>query len=717
MPKNDDVFIKYYETIRQMLHQLFVYGCYDREQGARRQGTSDRSYSTNLRRARYFWPGDLAADRSATKKKIHRFPLPSSPSQGNLLARSYAIKAFNDQDINLYVFLLSALADGGARTIVELLDLLNAQVFTDYGDTPRTDAAEESSRSDEQDPVYYPMVRDKLDAMVQAGFLKKQDAARNARYQLAEDVLDRLSSDELACLDRAVMRWRDRLPLASLGYSAQRVIEDALVCCRGDEPPKAVLPAREGVFFQSVLDDELAFEILAAIEHRRCITFSVERDPDAPYVAAVPLRILRDMVYGRQYLFARTSTGDAFIRRLDLIHSVEETAVPFDLHAAESVLPLLDHIWCASLHISRQLGAPVPVIIDIRLDGSPKAARVRTRLLRERRMGTIERVTDDHWIYRADVHDPVEMIPWIRTFGRRMLVRTPASLRDRLVHDARKLRASYAAGDFSFPVPDAPRETPSVPSSAHETAFFTEFRNAYFFAVLELYDRMILDGATFTADTLLHELSRQAFALPPRSCDCDRFAQRVTNFASHIRRPALFRTLPDGQLVPSYGYACAIEKAPVAYGQPLPFLLTTLEKRWLMALLEQPAVRDELGHPLVQKIEALLSCEPFPFRSFVLPRGVAAEEPAPHAVPAQTAVHLLIQSIHGYNEVERAFMLFSTWEKEGWLDDATGRYHLILRTYSDEQAALIEKILSLGPAVMVLAPAALKKAVLAALPS
>lgn len=721
MPKNDDVFIKYHETIRQMLHQLFVYGCYDRVQGAARQGTSDRSYSTNIRRIKYFWPDDLAAERAETNKKIHRFPLPSAPAQGNILARSYAIKAFNAQDLNLYIFLLSALADQPPQTAAALVDAIKENVFTDYGGTAARPRGKKQG-----EPVYYPMVRDKLEAMAAAGFLEKEAAGRNARYRIADNLLARLAPEDLDRLDRAVLRCRDRMPLSALGYGVQRAIEGTIASWNGDDLPPAPPPAREGVFYQSVLDDEVVWGILAAIEHRRKITFSVDRDPGSPLRGVTPVRILRDTVYGRQYLFARTAKGRACLRRIDRIRNLSEEDATFAPEAAAAVLPLLDRIWCASLDDARSKRAPAEdVVLAFRFDGlaTGTAETLKTRLQRERRQGTIEPCSEALWRYRIAVRDPVEMIPWIRTYGRCVSVEAPAALRDRMARDTAQLRASYAAGGFAEDASSAKarrKPLPPNPGAPCETPFFTEFRNAYFFAALELYDRMILGGESFPPAALAAFLSRRAFPLPSALGDRDRFARNLAAPASDIHRPALFHALDDGRLVPRYGFAPAgKEHEPADYGTPLPFLLTTLEKRWLMSLLKESAAREELGDALTEKLAKLLSCQPFPFEDAILTRGPAAPETTLPSDNTTFSIHLLLRAIHDANDIERAFLLFSTWEKEGWLDDATGRYHLVVHAYkddTDERRVLVEKILSLGPAVLVLAPVNIKKAVLDALP-
>ncbi len=50
----------------------------------------------------------------------------------------------------------------------------------------------------------------------------------------------------------------------------------------------------------------------------------------------------------------------------------------------------------------------------IRLESSESF--VIDRLQREKRCGRVSRVSPGLWKYEADVYDPLEMLPWLRTF-------------------------------------------------------------------------------------------------------------------------------------------------------------------------------------------------------------------------------------------------------------------------------------------------------------
>ena len=75
-------------------------------------------------------------------------------------------------------------------------------------------------------------------------------------------------------------------------------------------------------------------------------------------------------------------------------------------------------------------------------------------------------------------------------------------------------------------------------------------------------------------------------------------------------------------------------------------------------------------------------------------------------------IKLRIFPIHGHNDIERAFLLFSNYEKNGWYNSETGIYHLEIIGYDFEMNEIIEKILSLGPAIEVIEPKNLREQII-----
>ena len=54
--------------------------------------------------------------------------------------------------------------------------------------------------------------------------------------------------------------------------------------------------------------------------------------------------------------------------------------------------------------------------IAFTVEYTDQEAHIPQRLEREKRCGTVERLTDHSSRFSADVYDPMELLPWIRTF-------------------------------------------------------------------------------------------------------------------------------------------------------------------------------------------------------------------------------------------------------------------------------------------------------------
>ena len=79
-------------------------------------------------------------------------------------------------------------------------------------------------------------------------------------------------------------------------------------------------------------------------------------------------------------------------------------------------------------------------------------------------------------------------------------------------------------------------------------------------------------------------------------------------------------------------------------------------------------------------------------------------------------LRLAIKPVVSFNDVERAFLLFSTHEKSGYYNEAENIYYLDVKFYSFQVNALIRKILSLGRAAVVLEPDFMRESILRRLP-
>ena len=67
------------------------------------------------------------------------------------------------------------------------------------------------------------------------------------------------------------------------------------------------------------------------------------------------------------------------------------------------------------------------------------------RLLREKRIGTVERVDEQHYRFSADVADASELAPWIRTFLCRIteLECSNTAVKERILGDLQRMYRMY----------------------------------------------------------------------------------------------------------------------------------------------------------------------------------------------------------------------------------------------------------------------------------
>lgn len=783
-----NIFIGEYSTIREALRQIFIYGCYDRKIGSSDLNISARKYDNELKRLRCFW-SDKVHSKAKAKSCLNRFLFDGYIDDENYLWRSYCTKAFSPQDLNLNIFFLSILREESFKTIDKIYDEIVDACFPD---------------KDADLITNYQMLQRRLDDMTIMGLVERKNRkdGEQIQYRLTKDFLSELTSEELERLYRVIGLWRDVMPLSSLGYNVQRLIGGEIESCRGDKLPLNNFFKAEDIFFQSILDDEIVYQILVAIEEKRFISIEFF-DVEAGFSQAIPLKIICDRLYGRQYLFGQANNA-AFIRRIDRIKSVNLQKAKFFSESFLGCEKLLEQIWCASLQDFSH-SALKKVEIDFRITKKSELY-IFERLKAEKNFGVIEKISEQHIVFQVEVLDPYELIPWIRSFGYYAQVRSSKE------HDlAKKLQSNFDAIRSAYLNFDNWKETSSpksFPSQKRQLApkenvpkIFCEYRNLLFHAVQEAYN-FVLAGESF-GENSLRKFLKNHIVFSGREIDL--LLRQIVNNGQSIREFSVFESQDESTIMPTvFKNTLDIDK--------LPFLLTIPEKRWLRTLLDDEIFCSLLGSELEAKLLGLLEdVKPFPWQSIIIERGFR-DNPSlivpclkenlkiifealqnnrlleyknltasgkeysglckpekivyspylrsfqlsainlsnnPDKISLQrmnisnlselrgvddkfslttTVIELLakkrrpetlrlaIKPVVSFNDVERAFLLFSTHEKSGYYNEAENIYYLDVKFYSFQVNALIRKILSLGRAAVVLEPDFMRESILRRLP-
>lgn len=550
------------------------------------------------------------------------------------------------------------------------------------------------------------------------------------------------------------------------------------------------------------MNDEIVYQIMIAIEEERFISIDFF-DNEIGFSQVIPLKIICDKLYGRQYLFGLTQ-NTAFIRRIDRIKSVNFKKKKFSSKNFIGYENILKQVWCASL---RNNNVPLKKVeIDFRITKKSEW-HIFERLKAEKSSGVIEKISEQHVVFHVEVLDPYELIPWIRSFGRYAQVRPSKEhdLAKKMQSNFLAMRSAYLNFDawkkIASPEPIPNRKRKSIPRG-NAPKIFCEYRNLIFHAVQEAYNFILAgDVASFDQNSL-RKFLKNHIVFSGR--EIDSLVRQVISNGQSIREFSLFKS-QKAIMIPTI-----IENK--LDSNTLPFLLTMPEKRWLRTLLGDEIFCSLLGSELEAKLLGLLEdVKPFPWQSIIIERGfrdnpslvvpclkenlkiifealqnnrlleyknltASGKEYSGLCKPEKivyspylrsfqlsainlsdnldkislqrmnisnlselrgvddkfslttTVIELLakkrrpetlrlaIKPVVSFNDVERAFMLFSTHEKSGYYNDTENIYYLDVKFYSFQVNALIRKILSLGRAAVVLEPDFMRESILRRLP-
>lgn len=525
--------VKNLDQARRYLRNFYLFGYRTRE-----EYETGRSYDNERRRIES-WLGEAMRRTRAPGGHSVSLCLDASDEPRNPLYALWGTKSFTRNDILLHFLLLDLLSDGPALTADEAADALAERWGEVIG--PAT-------------------VRLKLKEYAALGLLVRTDSGRRHRFGLSSLYAEDLGGDLLEAIDF----FTEAAPFGQLGARIQDGLNRVNTLFRF----KHAFPAH-------TLDDGNLLALLTAMHSGRTAVLK-HRDRS---VAGTPVKILFGLQSGRRYGVLYDG-GKFAVSRLDRVDAVRLGDPDPDLGARrEAFETLLPHLWGASLpHPFRN--EPVRMVLAV----DPKReAYVTERLRREGRGGTVTERSDGTVVYEHRVADSVEMLPFLRTFTGRILSLTGRNrwMLRRFHDDLLRMDALYSA-----PPEDAlPNGTPDAAPTPHRGRR-SESR---------LTDRdpgNVPEGEPCeAAEALFHEVYGRYFIIaarlleqagregPPTSAE---MRDRAAEWGFAETPTLLVPALTEGEW-PLFREECGRFLPRVrAVRRPL----STLEKRWLAALLE-----------------------------------------------------------------------------------------------------------------------------------
>jgi len=410
--KGINYFVKDFDTIRNILRNIYIYGCYDKSQLINIEKISPKKFDDDIRRWKYVFDEDKQKTTFVNKKKVFGFAHDPYDDISDFLIKTYKMKTFNPQDINLYFFILQLLERfQKAFSVAEIIGMIQDEVFAESDD----------------DNISHRMVSDKLKELVTHGYIKVVDG-RPVRYKIKENVLENFSAEDLSSIHQALYLYRNIYPLCVPAYFIQDTIESHLVYNHLEELNSGEFFIFKHKFIYNIFNERVLLGLLEAIDSMNTVAFTY--DVDNPVnLRVVPIKIIEELEYGRQYLYCFNITEDRLCNlRVNKIHNLEvhpNKSMKAEFIRYEKLYETLsDEFW--SMTQLNDIKNPISsekFLVEIDFKIPEDKMYIYNQLILEKRNGNVNRIKENHYLFSIMIKRPFEMIPWIRSYGEYAQVR------------------------------------------------------------------------------------------------------------------------------------------------------------------------------------------------------------------------------------------------------------------------------------------------------
>lgn len=432
-------FIKHYDTIREILRDFYIYGCYTRDYFSSNKA-SGRKYDNERRRILSYINKMHIAEKIRGHQKSISLSYDMYSCTRNFLSDSFLSKSFSRNDIRLHFYLQQLLIENASPMsldeIVASLDALTKDLpYYNEGFDRNT-------------------VRRKLEKLVLEEVLETEKDKTKKLYKISEDFFEDFESEELMDLLYAVEFFSNTASVALPGYYAVDTLKNYI------KQERNLSSFTEDIFMykhnhlQRIIEDEIVWNLFELIESSSLACFSYikkHRNKKAnteEYNTKIvkPLKIIIDFQYGRQYLLCVEGSKSLLsFYRIDRIKNLKAYSDEKLQEKVEKVqVEHYDKCWCASFSSKAQEDITTKVEVEFLFDEESKGY-ILDRLKREGKWGELEKISQNKYLFTIEVTDPEEMLPWLRSFGEHVKVKASDKhkLNEKLVDNWKELLIKY----------------------------------------------------------------------------------------------------------------------------------------------------------------------------------------------------------------------------------------------------------------------------------
>ena len=379
--------IKSLDTLRTYIRSFYIYGFKTKDKFS---GKSSRTYDDEKRRLENYLDGYMTF-RSDEKGKVHFLSIDSRHTAHNPLYKIFKVKSFTAMDISLHFMVMDILADNTKKTLNQILD----EISTIYLKGFSSDALPEEST-----------LRKKLKEYADLGLISAEKEGRGVFYR-------RNSMTELAGFEDSLAFFSE---IAHCGVVGNFLYDKLSAKAR----QQSEIFQFKHHYITATIESDFVEQIFEAIRQQRTLIIEQKHsEDDKPFPhEIVPLMIYQSTQDGRMYLMGYRQLGDYFLAlRFDYIVAMKTGSIYEDfLQKRSEFESLRNYIWGVALKQNKTCNDTSTSHVTFRIHFEDDEKFIYQRLLREKRSGTVTLLDDHTAQFDVDIFDPMEIIPWVRSF-------------------------------------------------------------------------------------------------------------------------------------------------------------------------------------------------------------------------------------------------------------------------------------------------------------
>jgi len=371
--------IKHYSNVKKYIREFYIYGFKNRNEIVDK---SLRSYDNERRRIENYL-GDYLYFTQSSKGRNQTISIDARKVKHNPFYKVFKAKSFTDITLIIHFCLIDLLEEDMWYSLDEIVDLLYKDYFNYMYNEINVDRR---------------TIAKKVELYVKEGIIQRKKAGRKYLYKKEVDMID-------------LSKWQDILNFFS-ETNPLGVIGSFLIDRIENKDIEAFSYKHHYMLY--ALDSDILEVILEAMEEKRNVNIKTytQKLKDKKQ-KLYPIKIYISTQTGRQYLLAYNfSKRHLVFYRIDNIKTISlDKKEEYYKDYEQIYQELKPYLWGVMIGEKERLEHFEMVI---RIEKYEQF--IVQRLIREKRNGHVEKISDSQYKYSVDTFDVGELLPWVRTF-------------------------------------------------------------------------------------------------------------------------------------------------------------------------------------------------------------------------------------------------------------------------------------------------------------